>query len=208
MTLIEQADVWLFRLMNQSMVHPAADGFMVFLTMFSMSWYILLCAALFIIVRRGTSAIPVIVMALLAVGMADCAASGILKPLVQRIRPCFALDHVRLLINQSRSYSFASSHAANTAAVATTTWLFFHRGALVEKLFTVMMALYAVMVSWSRVYVGVHYPSDIFAGMIIGIASAMLLYLLYSWIWKNVVQPRLKQRECCPKIQADEKITQ
>ncbi len=88
-----------------------------------------------------------ILLALLSIGLADFTASGILKPLVQRVRPCFALDHVRLLVSQPRSYSFASSHAANSAAFAAITWIFFHRGELVEKLFTGVMILFALAVS-------------------------------------------------------------
>ena len=147
------------------------------------------------IIRRGKSAFLVIILALIALGMADMVASGILKPLVQRIRPCFALDHVRLLVSQPRSYSFASSHAANAAAVATVIWIFFHRGVLVEKLFTIIMILYALAISWSRVYVGVHYPGDVIAGMMIGVCSAMLVYLFSSWVLKNIIQPRIMRRE-------------
>ncbi len=195
MALIEQADVWLFQLLNLHLVHPAADDLMVFLTRVRLSGHIIVLAALFIVVRRGKSAFLVLLLALFAVGMADIVASGILKPLVQRIRPCFALDHVRLLVSQPRSYSFASSHAANSAAVATVIWIFFHRGIFVEKIFTIIMMLYALAISWSRVYVGVHYPGDVIAGMVIGVCSAMLLYLLYSWVLKNIMQPRIMRRE-------------
>jgi undecaprenyl-diphosphatase len=195
MALIEQADVWLFQLLNLHLVHPAADDLMVFLTKVGLSGHIIVFAALFMVVRRGKSAFLVIVLAVLALGMADIVASGILKPLVQRIRPCFALDHVRLLVSQPRSYSFASSHAANSAAVATVIWVFFHRGAFVEKLFTIIMMLYALVISWSRVYVGVHYPGDVIAGMAIGVCSAMLVYLMYSWVLKNIIQPGKMRRE-------------
>ena len=195
MALIEQVDVWLFQLLNLYLVHPAADDLMVFLTRVKLSGHIIALAALFIIIRRGKSAFLVILLALFAVGMADIVASGILKPLVQRIRPCFVLDHVRLLVSQPRSYSFASSHAANSAAVATVIWIFFHRGIFVEKIFTIIMMLYALAISWSRVYVGVHYPGDVIAGMVIGVCSAMLLYLLYSWVLKNIIQPWMMCRE-------------
>lgn len=195
MVLIEQADVWLFKFLNLHLVHPAADDLMVFLTKVNLSGHIILLAALFMITRRGKSAFLVIVLAFFAVGIADIVASGILKPLVQRIRPCFVLDHVRLLVSQPRSYSFASSHAANTAALATVIWIFFHRGGVVEKLFTIIMILYALAISWSRVYVGVHYPGDVIAGMMIGVCSAMLIYLLYSWVLKNIIQPWMMCRE-------------
>lgn len=190
MALIEQADLWLFRFLNLHLVHPAADDLMVFLTKASLSGHILFLVALFVLVRRGKSALPIMALALVSLGLADFIASGILKPLVQRIRPCFALDNVRLLVNQPHSYSFASSHAANSAAVASIVWIFFHRGVVVEKFFTIIMILYALAISLSRAYVGVHYPGDLIAGMIIGVGSASLLYLLFSWVVKNILQPR------------------
>lgn len=195
MSLIEQADVWLYQMLNLNLVHPAADDLMVFLTNGKLSGHIFILAALFMAIRKGKTAIPVIILALLAVGLADFTASGILKPLVQRIRPCFALEHCRLLVSQTRSYSFASSHAANSAAVAAVTWIFFHRGVLIEKLFTAIMIFYAFAIAWSRVYVGVHYPGDVLAGMLIGVGSASLVYLLFSWIMKNVVQPRFMRNK-------------
>ena len=197
MALIEQADVWLFRLLNLNLVNPAADDLMVFLTSGRLSWHIFVLATLFMVIRKGNTGFLVILFALLAVGISDFAASGILKPLVQRIRPCFALDHVRLLISQPHSYSFASSHAANTAAVATVTWIFFHRGVLVEKCFTCLMICYALAVSFSRVYVGVHYPGDVLAGTVIGIGTVLLIYLVFSWLLKNIIQPRLMRHEGC-----------
>jgi len=194
MALIEQVDVWLFRLLNLRLVHPAADDLMVFLTQSSLSGHILLFVALFVLIRGGKSGVLVIVLALLALGLSDFVASGVLKPLVQRVRPCFALDHVRLLVTQPRSFSFASSHAANSSAVATLLWIFFHRGVLVEKLFSVIMIFYALLISFSRVYVGVHYPGDLLAGMVIGLSSASLIYLIYSWVLKNFFQPRLMRQ--------------
>lgn len=190
MALIEQADIWLFRVLNLHLVHPAADDLLVFLTKANLSGHILVLAALFVFIRSGKSALFIIALALVSLGLADFIASTLLKPLVQRIRPCFALDNVRLLVNQPHSYSFASSHAANSAAIASIVWIFFHRGVLVEKIFTIIMILYALAISLSRAYVGVHYPGDLIAGMIIGVVSASLIYLLFSWVVKNILQPR------------------
>lgn len=186
--LIEQADRWLFGVLNSRLASPAMDGLMVFLTSADRSWPILLFIALFMLVRRGRMGLVPVLLALAAVGLSDYTASGILKPLVQRVRPCFALEHVRLLVDQSHSFSFASSHAANTAAVASTVWIFFSRGPLLDRAFTALSLLYAALVGFSRIYVGVHYPGDVLAGMAIGIAWASLCYLVYSWAMKNFVR--------------------
>jgi undecaprenyl-diphosphatase len=195
MSPIERADAWLFQLINLRLVHPAADDLMVFLTKGNLSGHIYLLAILFIIIRKGKHALPVILLTLAAVGIADYTASGIFKPLMQRIRPCFALDHCRLLVLQVRSFSFASSHAANSAAAATMTWLFFHRGPFIEKLFALFMALYALLIAYSRVYVGVHYPGDILGGIAIGICSSLLLYGSVSWVVKNLFQKALMRAD-------------
>jgi undecaprenyl-diphosphatase len=195
MSPIEQADTWLFQLLNLHLVHPAADDLMVFLTKVNLSWHIVLLAALFMVIRKGKQGFLVLLLILFAIGLADSVASGLFKPLVQRIRPCFALDHCRLLVHQVMSYSFASSHASNAAAVASVTWIFFHRGELIEKLFTGVMIAYALAIAWSRVYVGVHYPGDVLGGILIGICSASIVYLLFSWIVKNVVQPRIMRKK-------------
>ncbi|HCD35725.1 phosphatase PAP2 family protein [Chlorobium phaeovibrioides] len=189
--LIEQMDAGLFAFLNQQLVHPAADDLFVFLTKANLSRHIFVIAALFMLVRGGRRGLFALLLALLAVGVADFTASGILKPLVGRIRPCFALEHVRLLIDQSRSFSFASSHAANTAAVATMVWVFFHRGSLQERLFTATMIGYALLVGYSRIYVGVHYPGDVAGGMTIGVLSALIVYLLFTWTTKNAAWLRL-----------------
>ncbi|NTV92588.1 MAG: phosphatase PAP2 family protein [Chlorobiaceae bacterium] len=199
MVLIEQADVWLFHAVNQKMVHPAADDLMVFLTTFRLSWPVFFFAALFILIRKGRAGALVILLALCAVGISDYTASGILKPLFQRVRPCFALEGCRLLVEQSHSFSFASSHAANAAAVAGTVWIYFYRnGPVADKLFSILLSLYAFFVAYSRVYVGVHYPADVLAGSIIGICSALLVYVIWSWLYKNVITLMIMRRELRP----------
>jgi undecaprenyl-diphosphatase len=182
-------DIWLFRLGNESLASPFMDWFMVFLTKFKQSWPIAAFSAAFVLYRRKWDGLIIIFLCGLAIGIADQTASGFFKPLVERVRPCHALEDVRLIIRQVRSFSFASSHAANTAAVATVVWLFFYRAKSIDRAFAIFLAVYAPLVAYSRVYVGVHYPSDILAGMLIGILSGGLVYLMYSYIFKNYVQP-------------------
>lgn len=187
---LEQADAWLFQLLNHSLACPALDDLMLFLTIPKLSGHIFVLLALFIAVRKGKEAFYLIALLLLAVGLADFTASGIFKPLFQRVRPCFALEGVRLLVDQSRSWSFASSHAANSTAIATLVWLFFWRGEAVDKAFAVVVIIYAAMVSFSRIYIGVHYPGDVLGGIGIGLASAALMYTAFAWFVKNVVHRR------------------
>jgi undecaprenyl-diphosphatase len=194
MGALGQADAWLFQLLNHNLAHPALDDLMLMLTSAPHSMHIFVLLALFIAVRKGKDALYVIPLMLLAVGLADFTASGIMKPLFHRIRPCFALDGVRLLVAQSRSFSFASSHAANSAAIASLVWLFFWRGEAVDRAFTVVVILYAAAVAFSRIYVGVHYPGDVLGGMAIGVSSAALIYTAAAWTVKNVVHRKALHR--------------
>jgi undecaprenyl-diphosphatase len=190
---LEQADAWLFQLLNHKLAHPALDDLMLFLTTPKLSGHIFVLLALFIAIRKGKEAIYLVPLFLLAVGLSDFTASGIMKPLFHRVRPCFALEGVRLLVDQTRSWSFASSHASNSMAIASLVWLFFWRGEAVDKAFTVVVIFYAVMVSFSRIYIGVHYPGDVVGGIVIGLASAALMYTASAWIVKNVVHRRALQ---------------
>jgi len=191
---LEQADAWLFQLLNHSLAHPALDDLMLFLTKPKLSGHIFWLTGLFILLRKGKDGLVIVLLILLALGIADYTASGIFKPLFQRVRPCFALDGVRLLVDQSHSFSFASSHAANSTAIASLVWLFFRKGELIDKLFTVTMIVYASMVAFSRIYIGVHYPGDILGGIVIGLASAALIYTVFAWFVKNVIHRRAMQK--------------
>ena len=193
MGALEQADAWLFQLLNHKLAHPALDDLMLFLTTPKLSGHIFVLLALFIAIRKGKEAIYLVPLFLLAVGLSDFTASGIMKPLFHRVRPCFALEGVRLLVDQTHSWSFASSHAANSTAIASLVWLFFWRGEAVDKAFTVVVIFYATTVSFSRIYIGVHYPGDVFGGIVIGVASAALMYTASAWIVKNVVHRKAMQ---------------
>jgi undecaprenyl-diphosphatase len=187
---IEQADIWLFRLLNLRLVQPANDDLMLFLTSPPLSFHIVILAASFMLVRRGRDGFIVLLLAAIAVGIADFTASGIMKPLFQRVRPCFALEGVRLLVSQSHSWSFASSHAANAAAVAAIVWIFFWKGEPVDRFFSVVMILYGALVAFSRIYIGVHYPGDVLGGVAIGLSSAAMVYTVASWVLKRYVHGR------------------
>lgn len=120
-----------------------------------------------------------ILMAILAVGLADYTASGILKPYFQRLRPChdpIIQNLVHVVGNCGGQFGFASSHAANSFALATIFILFYYKK---NKMMASLMP-WAIIVSYSRIYNGVHYPTDILVGAIIGILSAFLFYSIYK----------------------------
>jgi undecaprenyl-diphosphatase len=121
-----------------------------------------------------------IVVIALAVGMADFIASGILKPLVARPRPTRVpdLEGVLHLVNGYRSgkYGFVSSHAANTMACALLFSLIWRK-----KITTFLLMLWVAANCYSRMYLGVHYPLDILGGLIVGMGTALLGFVVLRW---------------------------
>jgi undecaprenyl-diphosphatase len=115
-----------------------------------------------------------IISILLAVLVSDQICSGILKPLVGRLRPCHepSLQGTIHLVNEcGGKFGFCSSHAANSFALATSIFLFYGK-----NIFTNLLFIWAVIVSYSRIYVGVHYPLDIIFGGIIGATGAYFVF--------------------------------
>ena len=118
-----------------------------------------------------------IVVIALAVGAADFIASGILKDWVARPRPSRVpeLEGVLHLVNGYKSgrYGFVSSHAANTMAVALLFSLIWR-----NKIATVGLMLWVAANCYSRMYLGVHYPTDILGGLMVGALVAVVVYAM------------------------------
>jgi len=122
---------------------------------------------------------------------ADQLTSGFLKPFVERLRPCHDPRWEDLMYNYERCgglYGFASSHAANTFGVAV--FLNLKLKGKVKNLG--WLYLYAVVVSFSRVYLGVHYPFDIVVGALIGAAFAWIVWFLIVFIKRELIKRALK----------------
>lgn len=107
-------------------------------------------------------------------GISIAASSGLtllLKEIVQRDRPYKTLTDVRTPNGPEGSYSFPSGHATAAAALATSLSLAYPRWEVI-----VPSVLYATLVAYSRMYVGVHYPTDVLAGALIGVGVSYLVY--------------------------------
>lgn len=136
--------------------------------------YVLLVALLVYRYHNWKAVLLMLVGFGIAVGLSDWTCSGILKPLVCRLRPTHepALDPLYLVNNYiGGKYGFCSSHAANTLSCALLFSLLFR-----NKIATVCLMTWVAMNCYSRMYLGVHYPSDIIVGLLIGSLWAVLVY--------------------------------
>ena len=106
----------------------------------------------------------------------------ILKPFVARIRPCDVNTAVQLLIERPLDYSFPSGHTASSFAAASA--LYFGR----KKLW-IPAAVLAGLIGFSRLYLYVHYPTDVLAGALIGIMMGWLGSVL-----ANAISARLNEQ--------------
>ena len=124
--------------------------------------------------------VVLIIVIAAAVGLADFIASGVLKEWVARPRPTRVpeLEGVLHLVNGYRSgrFGFVSSHAANTMACALLFSLIWR-----NKIATVGLLLWVAMNCYSRMYLGVHYPTDILGGLIVGSLVAVVAYWWCRW---------------------------
>ncbi len=126
-----------------------------------------------------------IFMIFATIGTADLVSSHIIKPLVQRPRPCHensGLENVNVRVRCGVGYSFTSSHATNHFATASILFLIF--GGRRRK-WLALLFIWAGLISIAQVYVGVHYPIDIFCGMILGITIGHIGYYFYK-NWRNI----------------------
>ena len=124
--------------------------------------------------RSWKAALLIILGFVVAVGLSDILCSGILKPLVCRLRPTHepALDPVYLVNGYTGGkYGFCSSHAANTMTVATLFSLLCR-----NKIATAGLMVWVALNCYSRMYLGAHYPSDILVGLLIGALFAVVVY--------------------------------
>lgn len=167
-------DKGLFYFLNHSIQNSVFDVLMPFLTRTdTLHWRIFFGVIwLLLVIKGGRTGRVVAFLLIPLITISDQLSSSVIKYSVARLRPCAELPDVRLLVPCGTGYSFPSSHAVNSFAAAT---LFSHY----YRKWTWAFVTYASVVALSRPYVGVHYPSDIIVGTVIGIAVAAAVIFLW-----------------------------
>ena len=146
--------------------HPALDQLMIFFSA-KLVWiplYLFLAYYLFKVFKR-TGAIYLLAV-LLALAVTDQLTSSVMKPGFERLRPCHdpsLSDAIRVVDGCGGRFGFASGHAANSFMLAVFFVTIFH-----GRRYFQWMILWAALVAYSRVYLGVHFPGDILVGGLLG----------------------------------------
>jgi undecaprenyl-diphosphatase len=189
-------EVRAFRLLNRSIENGAFDAAMPVASdfgKFRIAVILVWCALVLFGKTRGRWAALMLIPIIAA---SDQLSSHLIKPLFERVRPCDAIGSVHLWMGKEGwittpavvarsykpSYSFPSSHAANITA----SMLFL---GLVYRRWIVPLLAIAAVVSLSRIYVGVHWPSDVAAGAALGALIASLAYAIFARVYRVVTRP-------------------
>jgi membrane-associated phospholipid phosphatase len=196
-------DVSLFHWVNQSLANPLFDHAMPWLSGNVLFVPALVLAALWLIFKGGPRGRICVLLLALAVGVTDGLVCKNLKRGLGRPRPYVTQDQARLAPMRGLNQTFVrvseltseqrrnvnigggafaslpSSHAGNWAAASLVMFVFYRRSAR-------FMLPLAFLVSVSRIYNGVHYPSDILAGWILGAGSAAATVFAAEWLWTSV----------------------
>ncbi len=184
-----ELDRKIFLELNSSFRDPWLDQLMMFLTT-TTAWIPLYLFLIYLLIRHYRKQTWLILLAIgLTILFADQVTSSVMKPFFERLRPSHepTIAERVYIVNQYRGgkFGFASSHAANTFGIATLMWL----ALKVYRPWIAILFLWPLLVGYTRIYLGVHYPGDIVVGFFIGFLSAVAAFFLMTLL-KNFIERR------------------
>jgi len=174
-SLLEQLIHWdqlVFLKVNTEWTHPLLDYWMPLITAldhnYDFLYFVLVPFLILFFLLFRKRALSFLIWVALTVLVTDAANYQLIKKNIDRPRPERSLEHVELRVPSHSGPSFPSNHAANNFAGATVASHFFPHASAI-------FFLIAAAVSYSRVYVGVHFPLDVLAGALVGILVGLIV---------------------------------
>lgn len=179
-------DKELLRFLN-SFHTPVLDTVMMTLTN-TLAWLPLYIFVVYVVIKHFRNESWLVLLGIaVTILLADQITASIMKPYFARLRPSRepTLEGLIHIVNNYKGgqFGFASSHAANTFGAATFFFLVFRK----TKKWFIWLFLWAFVMSYTRIYLGVHYPGDILVGAIVGVGCGLAGYLFLEWlrIWNE-----------------------
>ena len=170
--------VWI----QENLRAPVLNEIMVFITKLGDGgvFWIVVALALLVFKKTRKAGIQCAVAMLLTLLVVN----AIMKPSIARTRPYDMIEGLNILISPSHDFSFPSGHTANSFSCA---WVMLRR---LPKKFGVPALVLALLISFSRLYIGVHFPSDVLGGALIAIILAEIGMFAFGKIEKEVLKAR------------------
>ena len=174
-----QVDKFLLSLTNKNV--PILDNLMIVSSLYGREifWFFMIVMLSLLGGIDGRKTALFLVLSILIIAFLNT----MLKDLIQRPRPEVSAD--RILVPQDKEFSFPSGHASIVAGCAVTTAILFSNSAR-RKIIVCFVMLEAALVCLSRVYVGVHYPSDILGGILLGAGISLGLIAIRGRIYQTI----------------------
>lgn len=168
---------------------PFWDDFM-WIVSAKLTWVPMYATLLYILCKNFNIRMTIfaVVAFALTITFADQVCATVIRPLVERMRPSNINNPLSEFVHilhgkRGGQYGFPSCHASNSFGLAFLTIMLFR-----QRWLTLFILFWATLNSYSRIYLGVHYPGDLLAGMVVGFCGAALIYFLYR---KSLGIPRL-----------------
>lgn len=160
--------------MIQGLHNGVLDAVMILLSTLGNAGIIWIAVCLILLIPKRTRKCGL--TGLVAMLFSFCLGNLVIKNLVARERPCGVDPSVTLLIPYPSEYSFPSGHTLNGFTAATVFFLYYKKAGIIAYIF-------AGLIAFSRMYLFVHYPTDILGGIVLGVFDGVFIYALMSKIY-------------------------